>query len=145
MEVAETKTCSRCETNKLLSEFHKNKSRSDGRQGICKACRVIYVKQHYEDNKESYVKRSKVCFIRYKEWFADLKRGPCADCKERFHPCQMDFDHLQDKTMNVSDMRRRGFAKQTILTEVAKCELVCANCHRLRTYQQSKAGSTSLV
>jgi hypothetical protein len=49
----------------------------------------------------------------------------------------MDFDHLKDKEMNLSDMIRRGFGKKKILAEVAKCELVCANCHRLRTFKRN--------
>lgn len=135
MEV--TKTCSQCNKTKSVDNFHKNKSRSDGRQGVCKECRVTYVKQHYETNRVAYIARSKVCNDKHKRWFEELKNKPCIDCQRSFHFSQMDFDHLENKEMNLSDMIRRGFGKKKILKEVEKCELVCANCHRLRTYNRS--------
>jgi hypothetical protein len=46
----------------------------------------------------------------------------------------MDFDHVngQEKYMDVSTMCDKGFSKEKILQEIAKCELVCAVCHRIR-------------
>jgi hypothetical protein len=47
----------------------------------------------------------------------------------------MDFDHVgEDKTANVCRLMNHGW--QTILAEIAKCELVCANCHRIRTQKR---------
>lgn len=48
----------------------------------------------------------------------------------------MDFDHLSDKDLAISHMRSRGMSRANILAEMAKCELVCANCHRIRTQQR---------
>jgi len=60
----------------------------------------------------------------------ELKDVPCADCQGRFHYCQMDFDHVRGvKLGQVIQMKSRA----TILEEAAKCEVVCANCHRERT------------
>lgn len=71
----------------------------------------------------------------------DLKRSPCVDCSGVFQPCQMDFDHVRgDKVANVGRLVARHASYQKILEEVAKCELVCANCHRIRT-QIRMAGS----
>jgi len=61
---------------------------------------------------------------------AALKNVPCTDCGGTFHYCQMDFDHVRgEKLGGVSRMNTR----EVILEEVAKCEVVCANCHRERT------------
>lgn len=70
----------------------------------------------------------------------DLKRGPCTDCGQTFDPICMDFDHLPgtDKILNVGRMVTRKFAWAKIEAEIAKCELVCANCHRLRTKKRSE-------
>lgn len=59
---------------------------------------------------------------------------PCQDCQKMYNPWQMDFDHRPgtQKRWNVSAMRSLG--KKLILSEVAKCDLVCANCHRQRTW-----------
>jgi hypothetical protein len=61
-----------------------------------------------------------------------LKNAPCMDCGGWFEPCQMDFDHVRGiKDTDVTHMKSRSL--KILLEEVEKCELVCANCHRLRT------------
>jgi hypothetical protein len=68
-----------------------------------------------------------------------LKNRPCADCQGWFEPCQMDWDHRpgEDKQELVS--RSILFAPtKTFLEEIAKCDLVCTNCHRLRTQKRLK-------
>lgn len=62
-----------------------------------------------------------------------LKSAPCLDCKECFHPVCMDFDH-RDPSAKVRDISRMmGSPWEKVLSEVAKCDLICANCHRIRT------------
>jgi hypothetical protein len=70
-----------------------------------------------------------------RELIVELKDVPCSDCGKRFHFCQMDFDHVRGiKLGYVPHMR----TKQAILEEAAKCDVVCANCHRERTQRQRK-------
>jgi len=60
----------------------------------------------------------------------------CADCGYSGHPAALDFDHLPgfEKTINISILRRRWSTRlSTLEAEMAKCEVVCANCHRIRT------------
>lgn len=64
-----------------------------------------------------------------------LKDVPCADCGGRYPPECMDFDHLPDrgpKEFRISRALYRA-GRERIAAEVAKCEVVCANCHRIRT------------
>lgn len=67
---------------------------------------------------------------------AALKTEPCADCGDRFDPVCMDFDH------RPGEVKRFGIAKfgthsmVDVVLEIAKCDLVCSNCHRLRTHRQ---------
>jgi hypothetical protein len=70
----------------------------------------------------------------------ELRAAPCADCRGRFPPCAMDFDHRDgtDKRYTVTRMVGRA-GTQRILAEVAKCDIVCANCHRRRTYVRRQA------
>ena len=66
----------------------------------------------------------------------ELKSVPCADCEGSFHYCQLDFDHVRgEKIREVPLIKNRA----GILAEAAKCEVVCANCHRERS-QQAKQG-----
>lgn len=62
-----------------------------------------------------------------------LKDKPCVDCGGSFPSICMDFDHVRgEKRYEISRMTRITVSKELILEEIAKCELVCANCHRLR-------------
>jgi hypothetical protein len=70
-------------------------------------------------------------------WLDDFKRGPCLDCGKSYPPVVMDFDHVRGaKVAGVSSMLRRC-AYDAIVAEIAKCDLVCANCHRLRTFKRA--------
>src|SRR6266702_860726 len=73
----------------------------------------------------------KECRLRDRQWFIELKNKPCTDCGGTFPACCMDFDHLgDDKQFSVG----KGLfgSKAKLLAEISKCELVCANCHRIR-------------
>lgn len=70
-----------------------------------------------------------------KSWMIEIKSGPCHDCGNKFPTCCMDFDHRsgETKSYNVGNMFAHHYARELIETEIAKCDLVCANCHRVRT------------
>lgn len=71
----------------------------------------------------------------------EAKAVPCADCKRRFNPWQMQFDHRpgEKKLFNLSDAGRDGVGLARIRREIAKCDIVCANCHADRTYWRAHA------
>lgn len=66
----------------------------------------------------------------------EAKRRPCFDCGNLFPPAVMEFDHriAAEKTFNLSRAREHPFA--LVKVEIAKCDLVCANCHRVRTVRR---------
>lgn len=96
-----------------------------------------YQRKWYANNANRVQQRRavKICLRRRADWLTSLKTRPCADCAGVFDPVCMDWDHLPeyDKLMDISAMVRAVYSKTRILQELAKCELVCANCHRLRT------------
>jgi len=95
-----------------------------------------------ERNRQLRIRRAE--FI---EWCQSLKAGkPCADCGESYHPAAMHWDHLPgfQKLGGVRDLAR-NLNKKTVLDEIAKCELVCANCHAVRTYERTERTPESFV
>ena len=60
-----------------------------------------------------------------------FRERPCIDCGES-DPIVLEFDHLTDKAFDVS-AGLRTHKWETVLQEIDKCEVVCANCHRRRT------------
>jgi hypothetical protein len=70
----------------------------------------------------------------------EIKAGPCTDCGGRFPAVAMDFDHIaSDRLGRPISYLVRNARWETVLAEIAKCELVCANCHRVRTAQRGEA------
>ena len=67
------------------------------------------------------------------DWLNKIRDVPCADCGGRFPPTCMDFDHLPGQVKSFQIMRNIEFSVDRLLAEIAKCEIVCANCHRIRT------------
>lgn len=64
---------------------------------------------------------------------------PCAACGRRFPPCVMQFDHRDPTTKKFVISQKRTAGHATLLAEVAKCDIVCTNCHRDRTYKRRMA------
>lgn len=94
-------------------------------------------KTHYEANKAYYLNRNKIrkqeMFRKINEYKSNLS---CIDCGNK-NPIVFEFDHIEDnKIAAVSAMVTKGYAWCKILDEIAKCECVCANCHRIRTYNR---------
>lgn len=96
--------------------------------------RVPYSEGRYLDRLASERGRAR----RNREFIASLKDKPCSDCEQSFPPECMDFDHVSgSKKYVISQMAYWG--RKTILREIAKCELVCSNCHRIRTKRRIDA------
>ncbi|HEY8731110.1 MAG TPA: hypothetical protein VIN69_03915 [Candidatus Limnocylindria bacterium] len=66
---------------------------------------------------------------------AYLLEHPCVDCGEP-NLVVLDFDHLRDKRWSITYMVSGGFPWSTIETEIAKCQVRCANCHRIKTARE---------
>ena len=109
--------------------------------GSCSACRAAYQKVWYAKNKEEHAKRVAKLNAEVRAWqratILQAKDVPCADCKTRFHYSVMEFDHVRDKKLfNISECSKRWTTKIGLLEEIEKCDVVCANCHRMRTFNR---------
>jgi hypothetical protein len=88
-----------------------------------------------ETGKDPEYKR--VVYGRWKDKIEAIKAVPCADCGGSFPTECMDFDHIDpaQKSFNMAYGRSVGW--QRVLEEIAKCRIICANCHRIRTRRQN--------
>jgi hypothetical protein len=136
------KKCTGCGLERPITEFAIKDRGTDRRGTRCRACRSAYGKRHYANNREQYIARSKARphhqeRALYWSWLMNyLASHPCVDCGET-EPVVLQFDHRDGTTKvdTVGSMLNRA-SWTTLLNEVAKCDVRCANCHRLRTAEQ---------
>ena len=127
------KRCGRCGEEKALAAFHR---RRHGYQTWCKECRREYDAAYHRATRETRIRQKKERHAEFVAWYLALKEGkPCADCDGVFHPVAMQWDHRPGtpKAADVANLLRKN-SKRRVLAEIAKCDLVCANCHAVRTY-----------
>lgn len=131
------KICSSCKKEKPFEEF--NKKGQKRLQSNCRICDRKISKEYYEKNKEKQKKQiyasKKIRVAKIKKYIQDLKSStPCMDCKKTYPYYVMDFDHQHSKEFLISKAVESGRSLEAIKKEIEKCEIVCANCHRIRTY-----------
>ena len=130
------KRCSFCKKTKSFDGFHR---RGKSYQNRCIECRKKTDKVFYDKNKKKIYAQKTERGKELLKWHRELKsKIPCTDCKKRFHPVAMQWDHLPqfEKGYAISVMVSDGFSKESIMDEIKKCELVCANCHAVRTHKR---------
>lgn len=133
----QNKKCRKCGLDKPLTEFHKRGK--NGRQPRCKTCASKMDHDRWLDRKTEHYAQRKLRVKEIVAWMNTLKSNPCTDCERTFPPVAMGWDHLpgHKKAGNISNMVKTGVSKERILKEVAKCELVCACCHAIRTEKRT--------
>lgn len=108
------------------------------RSALCKTHHNEYTRQHYAENKQYYKNKAVAARAALVNEVNILKNVPCTDCGVKYPPYVMDFDHIdgQEKSDNVSVLIRKG-SRSAVMDEIAKCEVVCSNCHRIRTHNRN--------
>jgi hypothetical protein len=67
------------------------------------------------------------------------EKNGCADCRNRFPHYVLEFDHKPEyQKIDVVYRVLRNYGAEAAWLEVKKCDVVCANCHKIRTYQREK-------
>jgi hypothetical protein len=131
------KECRRCGLLKPPEEFS---ARRYKKQPWCKECNRAYAQQYYQANKPKLkAELIKLRTERQKQneqFILDyLAAHPCVDCGET-DPVVLEFDHVRGvKRDIISTLVRLGYTHKTLIAEIEKCDVVCANCHRRRTAQ----------
>lgn len=113
------KRCSQCKELKQKKEFYKKHKNKSTLSSICKDC-----------SNQNTVKKMITTKLRMMEY----KGNQCARCKltvEESHYSVFDFHHNDPKEKDKSLVQMRSYSWEKITTELDKCSLLCANCHRL--------------
>ena len=133
------KRCARCGETRPVAEFNRNSVTRDGLQASCRTCMRTYQAAHYAKNRERHIARVRQDNVRRKAAVAAeletyLRAHPCVDCGTT-DVRVLELDHRQGETKlaNVSAMVGMGLPWDRVLEEIAKCDVRCANCHRIMT------------
>jgi hypothetical protein len=128
------KTCSQCHDTKHEDNFTLLKT--GYRHSFCKRC------LRQRNNKYASSRRASGKKRLGKEYIISQKDNKtCADCGMTFRYWVFDFDHKGGKTCNVANLQNRSL--DAIKQEIAKCDLVCACCHRIRTLRRKMLAAMS--
>ena len=132
------KHCSLCREWKPFDHFY-TKKHGTRPQSRCKACTRTelraYDDAHPERQRlrdEQRRKRRRYFVIEY------LNTHPCVDCGEKDQKV-LDFDHLIErgpKLFNIGEVSS-NIRMESLVAEIAKCEVRCANCHRRKTAERN--------
>lgn len=135
------RTCSICQRSRPSSEFALKNAGTGLRSTKCRACQRAYARQHYQEHRTVYLEKARRRRMAQRDLFAASLRHyfqthPCVDCGEA-DPAVLDFDHRERETKAATAnelIQRQDWSG--LLTEIAKCDVRCANCHRRRTARQ---------
>jgi len=133
--------CHGCNETKDRTEFGDHKTK--GRQFRCKECRRLYQQKWYLKNKALHIERASKCnklkASELRQFKLDyLSNHPCVDCGET-NPIVLEFDHVRgDKIFTIGNVPSRHCSLENLIKEIEKCDIRCANCHRIVTYNRRK-------
>lgn len=132
--MAMQKVCTKCGQTKALADFNRRKN---GYQSHCRECARAYIRQHYQANRAYYREKNKRKLQRIFTLVRSAKDKPCADCGQSYPYYVMDFDHREGeiKTTEVTRLISTHSIRR-VQEEIAKCDVVCSNCHRVRTFKR---------
>lgn len=135
------KKCNKCGTEKPINDFN---SKGVGKlQPYCRSCDNKHAREYYAKNKDKVKSQSnrarRIRVANLSKEIRQLKEStPCLDCGRNYPYYVMDFDHVKgEKLGNISHMISGGVSKK-VREEIEKCEIVCSNCHRIRTHKRYK-------
>ena len=141
VRMAARRQCGRCGETKSAESFAWRRKARGQRDNYCRSCRAQSKREHYVANRDRYIAqalaRKRAVATRRAALLIDFfESRPCLDCGQS-DPLVLEFDHRGDKSFNVSKgLRDLDWA--AVLAEIAKCDVVCANCHRRRTARRGR-------
>ena len=96
--------------------FIKDKRLSSGRKNLCKRCNAERARD---------IANANTAIIE------EAKKLPCKRCGKNYPDFVMDFHHRDPSTKTWAIGRSKLVSKKRLLAEIKKCDVYCANCHRI--------------
>jgi len=110
------------------------------KKGACKICRTTQTKIYAKNNSTKVKLCSKKKHTRNVNFVYQYKLNKiCVDCNNQYHPQILHFDHVSNNKIKCVSKMLVSSSIEKIQNEINKCELVCTNCHRHRTFIRSKS------
>ncbi len=83
--------------------------------------------------------------LQSREFWKIKEESGCVDCGAMYPHWMLDFDHRpgHEKVGSPTQLMRTN-SYEKAMAEVRKCDVVCANCHRIRTYIRNQSGYKNL-
>jgi hypothetical protein len=124
------RVCARCKEELPLTAFNNYR---EGKQYWCRECFRAYFRRRGDQHRRQARRSNDARRSALRAVVIDhLRSHACVDCGEN-DARVLEFDHVEPKTMYVAQLVQRGVRPERLLAEIARCEVVCANCHRRRT------------
>lgn len=97
-----------------------------------------YRRAWYERNKKKVRSANLEQETKNRLWIKELKNNSCCSRCDQNHPATLHFHHLDSrkKDFNISTAVRQGYSLKKIQEEIAKCIVLCANCHAILHYEE---------
>lgn len=132
------KVCSKCKDELPATKKYFYRLNNKYLAGECKKCHIQRSLEIHKKNPERTYQATLRCKHKTRDRFWEyIKTLSCIDCDNN-DPRVLEFDHVRGKKKaNLASMISQGVSWENILKEIAKCEVVCANCHRIRTIKRS--------
>lgn len=139
MEI-KVRKCSKCKQGLENKDFYPSS------KYWCKACQKEKMKEGYSTAywKKRWARgtdkerRKRTARENYIKLFKLFETTPCVDCG-KIDILEAQFDHIKDKSCNVSLLVGNGTSWRRILQEIDKCEIVCSGCHDKRTHKRTNS------
>ena len=140
-----TKECTKCKEVKAENEFHKSDSGKSGLRAKCKQCMAVEGKEWQKKNSKRFATLKKLwrannpkkcaesarkSYLRLKKFGAEAKGDTCSVCHEIFEDTSRLHWHHRDPDEKMFCIGKRlSLKKSTVLAEIAKCDVLCSDCH----------------
>jgi hypothetical protein len=126
--------CGRCGLDLPIELFNRLR---DGHQWWCRRCFAAYFRERGDlHRRQSGAAKAVRQHALRAHVLEHLTRHPCADCGE-VDPVVLEFDHVTEKIASISSLVADTATQDSVDVEIARCEVVCANCHRRRTARRA--------
>lgn len=129
------KKCTKCKEERVETDFSFTDKKANRRRAMCKYCVRELTARHYTDKKEVYRLNQRTRRDRNRDFVkAYLKKSVCIDCGNKDWRV-LEFDHVRgEKIENISRLMSDRAPIAVLKEEIAKCDIRCANCHRIATH-----------